>query len=549
MSVSLTAVLKLQDNLTSPLKRAMKQTEAMGDVATKASNKLSLITTSMSGIVAAGAPVAAMAGGLAASFAGAGISAVAFGTVATSVLGDIFEASEEVAKIEEKIAQADTWKEKANAQKELAAVYADMSTAQKGALKDLQSFKSFWGDFTQQFEEPIFQAFSQGLQATQGLLKGLAPTISNVATVVTDMMTRINQSMEGSAMKQFFTWLEVNGARSLSNFATIAGNTMSGFFSILQAFAPIGAQMEGGLVRLTEKFKTWAASLGESNGFKQFVEYSKQNGPVLMDTLGNIGDLIKGVVQTLAPLGSVVLRIVNVVTQFKELIIAVGAAVLTYKTITTAMAAAQWALNVAMNASPIGLVITAIAALVAVGVLLYRNWDTIKGKALDLWNAIKKAWTNVANDTKRNWERVRTGISNAMDRAREKVSAFFSPLLSFIGKAKSLWDGLVSKIKNFKMPKINFPSLPSWGGGDKADGRHYHGISKIPRNNYRAVLHKGERVLSASENKEYSKGNGTGNGVTINLYGMTIREEADIDRVANLLAAKIKAAGSAGAGA
>lgn len=39
--------------------------------------------------------------------------------------------------------------------------------------------------------------------------------------------------------------------------------------------------------------------------------------------------------------------------------------------------AAQWALNVAMSANPIGAVIIAIVALIAVGVLLYKNWTTV----------------------------------------------------------------------------------------------------------------------------------------------------------------------------
>ncbi|MGG3694328.1 phage tail tape measure protein, partial [Heyndrickxia ginsengihumi] len=52
------------------------------------------------------------------------------------------------------------------------------------------------------------------------------------------------------------------------------------------------------------------------------------------------------------------------------------------------MTGAQWALNAAMDANPIGAVIMALSALVAVGVILYKNWDTIKAKAAQLWGAI-----------------------------------------------------------------------------------------------------------------------------------------------------------------
>ncbi|MEM1502112.1 hypothetical protein RG959_01705 [Domibacillus sp. 8LH] len=52
-------------------------------------------------------------------------------------------------------------------------------------------------------------------------------TIMSVATVTTDVMTRINSAMEGTTMRSFFAWLEGNAARSLSNFATMAGNSVA----------------------------------------------------------------------------------------------------------------------------------------------------------------------------------------------------------------------------------------------------------------------------------------------------------------------------------
>ncbi|WP_321823011.1 phage tail tape measure protein [Pyramidobacter piscolens] len=57
---------------------------------------------------------------------------------------------------------------------------------------------------------------------------------------------------------------------------------------------------------------------------------------------------------------------------------------------TKAWTAAQWLWNAAMNANPIGLVVTGIAALVGAGYYLYRNWDDIKEWWGALWVKIKK---------------------------------------------------------------------------------------------------------------------------------------------------------------
>lgn len=56
---------------------------------------------------------------------------------------------------------------------------------------------------------------------------------------------------------------------------------------------------------------------------------------------------------------------------------------------TGVLTAAQWALNVAMNANPIGLIITGIAALAGAAVLLVRYWSPISDFFSELWGGIK----------------------------------------------------------------------------------------------------------------------------------------------------------------
>lgn len=51
------------------------------------------------------------------------------------------------------------------------------------------------------------------------------------------------------------------------------------------------------------------------------------------------------------------------------------------------MTLAQWALNAAMTANPIGLVIAGIAALIAVGVVLYNYWDEISAFFASMWES------------------------------------------------------------------------------------------------------------------------------------------------------------------
>ena len=67
--------------------------------------------------------------------------------------------------------------------------------------------------------------------------------------------------------------------------------------------------------------------------------------------------------------------------------------------------------------------------------------------------------------------------------------------------------------------------LLGFGGKESATG-----LQRVPYNNFPAVLHEGERVLTAREARNYERMGGFG-GITINMPGTVIREDADIERI------------------
>jgi hypothetical protein len=74
---------------------------------------------------------------------------------------------------------------------------------------------------------------------------------------------------------------------------------------------------------------------------------------------------------------------------------------------------------------------------------------------------------------------------------------------------------------------------------------HYSGLDFVPYDGYGARLHKGERVLTAKENREYSRGKSgpsIGNiSITINGAGKTTREMAH--ELAMIISQEIEMAG------
>ena len=104
--------------------------------------------------------------------------------------------------------------------------------------------------------------------------------------------------------------------------------------------------------------------------------------------------------------------------------------VTTASVVTKAVTVAQWALNAALTANPIGLIVAGVAALIGAGIALYKNWDKISKFFITTWENIKSA--------------VSAGfeyISGILPKVMEKILAPFEAVKNGIAKVKSFLFG------------------------------------------------------------------------------------------------------------
>jgi phage-related minor tail protein len=71
---------------------------------------------------------------------------------------------------------------------------------------------------------------------------------------------------------------------------------------------------------------------------------------------------------------------------------------------------------------PIGLVVAAIAAVIAIGVSLYKNWDTIKEKAGELWSNITGTFESIKSSVSDKINAAKDAVHNAI----ERIKGFFN---------------------------------------------------------------------------------------------------------------------------
>lgn len=172
------------------------------------------------------------------------------------------------------------------------------------------------------------------------------------------------------------------------------------------ALMQVGTQLAAYLVPALEKVVEWVGKLAEWLG---------NLDPRVLAVIGVIG----GVLAVIAPLLLILGKIAFAISSITGLMATLG-------------------LSFGMIAGPIGIAIAAIAAIIAIGVLLYKNWDTIKAKAKAIWTAIKTTITNV-------WTSIKTKIQTTLSTISSAISAKFNAVKATV---RNIWTSIKEAIIN-----------------------------------------------------------------------------------------------------
>lgn len=217
------------------------------------------------------------------------------------------------------------------------------------------------------------------------------------------------------------------------------------------ALQTIGSQLAAYLAPALEKVVDWVGKL---------AGWLSNLSPEVLTVIGIIAGVIAAIAPVLIFLGKLATGISSIMSLMSTLGVSFG-----------------------MLAGPVGIVLAVIAALIAIGVLLYKNWDTIKAKAAEIkanliatWNSIKTSVVNTINTLKDTitsvfssikstaisiWNGIKTAIVSPISNAYNTVKGW-------IDKIKNLFPLKVGKIfTNLKVPhiKVNGGKAPFGIGG------------------------------------------------------------------------------------
>ncbi|UXU12133.1 terminase [Staphylococcus aureus] len=197
--------------------------------------------------------------GLAGAFSIAGAGAVAFGAMAISAIKMLKDGTLQVTK---------------------------ETQAYQSALNGV---KTTWQDIIKQNQAQIFNTLANGLNTIKTALIALKPFISGVAQSMEQASQKVLKWAQNSQTAQkFFNMMNTTGVKTFDALLSAAGRFGDGLVNVFTQLAPLFLWVANGLDSLGQKFQNWANSVAGQNAIKAFIEYTKTNLPKLGKIFGNV---------------------------------------------------------------------------------------------------------------------------------------------------------------------------------------------------------------------------------------------------------------------
>ena len=296
------------------------------------------------------------------------------------------------------------------------------------------------------------------------------------------------------------------GTETLSGAVTVLGQQFGliGADFLSGAYEPIKEGVQGIVSKLKElqangTIKEWGQAVGEA--IKYFVQYFKE-GETATEGLS---EKAQGLITAFQPVVSFIgtlIQLFMALPNWLKLAAAgfalFGGPLLTmiggfmrligmipaFIQLTTIVGGVGKAFMLLTGINPIILgIVAGIAALVAVGVLLYKNWDAIKAQLISIWNTIK---TNVSNavgivkstvttnfntlksSVTKIWNAIKTAITTPINAAKETVDTAVGKIKDAVDKVKNLGKNAFDILTGLHVPKIKISAgSPPFGIGGK----------------------------------------------------------------------------------
>lgn len=309
----------------------------------------------------------------------------------------------------------------------------DTASAQKVILQELEkeygsSAKAAGSTLTGQIQIMQNDIKSAGVQITGAVLPVVQNIMPSIVTGVQDLSAQIQShkakivaafSDVGNGVKTVFGWVESHGP--------LVKNLIIGVASVVGVWK--AAVLAANAVQAVNNALTVTAAFNDKGLAAGQAVLAAAKGNTTLATMALSAVTIKDTAQNIAHAAA---QGVRTAAQWA------GTAA------TNAAREAQILFNAALNANPIGIVITLIAALVAALVILYNKNKVFRDFVNNMWANIKGGWADVINGIKNAW----SGL-NPIQWGRDLIDGIANGIKSAAQHVKDAVGGVAQNIRSF----------------------------------------------------------------------------------------------------
>lgn len=205
-----------------------------------------------------------------------------------------------------------------------------------------------------------------------------------------------------------------NGTLSVYQFA----ESIEGESGLEDSLGSVNETFEGTLDPADQM--TVAMNNLKETGAELFTTVQEMAVPILKEAVEKMQNLHIWFQQLTPDQQQMIVKVAAAAAAIGPLLVVIGKVIHTVGTIMTMAPKLQLAFT--SLTGPIGIAVAAIGGAIAVGVLLYKNWDKIKSKATELGNTIKEKWNGIKSNTSEAWSNVKESVSQKWNDMKSKIA-------------------------------------------------------------------------------------------------------------------------------
>lgn len=283
------------------------------------------------------------------------------------------------------------------------------------AAQAFNSLSSNYKKFSDALRPELIAMFTEAFVILNTLLGYAAPIADRAADAFVGLFGMMSDGLKGDDWKAFFAYVEENIFKFINQWGKAVGNFLTGIANMIRGTDPLTKFFNRGWVELSRDFLEWSRSFSKSQGFKDFVAFVKENGPLVKSVLGGLIMGIINLAKNLAPLGTHVLEVVDGFLDWYNNLTKTSPKTAKFVTIVAAFALAMIPLvgyissiiplltvvfGILAGVSTVAAVVAAFVGLGAAVAFLNPQTEHFKG----MMQSLKDLWTVIVDVGQRLWQ-------------------------------------------------------------------------------------------------------------------------------------------------